>query len=57
MLVKATKKGFYGDVIRNEGDTFEIRSDDEFSNEWMSEVYIPKAPVPPSKPKQRVVES
>lgn len=35
MLVRATKTGYYGHVIRKEGDVFEIEKSEHFSEKWM----------------------
>jgi len=33
--VQAIEKGFYDNIRRNEGDKFEIKSEKEFSKNWM----------------------
>lgn len=38
MKVRATKLGYYGDKRRKEGDTFFLKSEEAFSENWMEKV-------------------
>tara|TARA_R110002012_G_scaffold239664_2_gene413707 strand:- start:2467 stop:2658 length:192 start_codon:yes stop_codon:yes gene_type:complete len=42
MKVKATRLGFYGNSRIKEGVTFEIKSEEEFSEKWMEYIDKPK---------------
>lgn len=42
MKVKATRLGFYGNSRIKEGVTFEIKSEQEFSKNWMEYIDKPK---------------
>lgn len=35
IAVKAIEKGYYDNIRRNEGDKFEIKSEKDFSKNWM----------------------
>ncbi len=37
MLVKAIRKGYYGEKRRTEGDVFALIKDEDFSDKWMEE--------------------
>lgn len=50
MRVKATRQGFYGH-FREENDEFDIESDSDFSDSWMTNlVDQPETPVIPAQP-------
>lgn len=57
--VRATAKGYYGGMIRDEGATFDIASDVEFSENWMEyvePVAAKKAAAPaPAEPAKKPV--
>jgi hypothetical protein len=36
--VRATQTGYYGDILRREGDVFTIESEQQFSKKWMERV-------------------
>lgn len=38
MRVTATKKGYYGNVVREPGDVFTLADEDHFSDAWMKPV-------------------
>jgi hypothetical protein len=38
MNVRATKKGYYGDIRRHPGDVFSLSSEKHFSTNWMETV-------------------
>lgn len=45
--VQAIRRGYFGGVIREEGDVFEIDNKKQFSQRWMKEIKAPaksKAP-------------
>lgn len=54
MNVTATRRGFYGGVIRSVGEAFDLADKDDFSENWMAAEAgeKPAKPKPQPKPKQ-----
>jgi hypothetical protein len=51
MKVRATKRGYYGAILREPGEVFELRRDADFSKNWMVvEAAKPAAPGGDVKP-------
>lgn len=48
MLVESSKTGYYGNKRRREGEKFNLKSDKDFSRNWMKKVSgkAPKEPDP-----------
>lgn len=54
MLVEATKLGHYGNKRRREGEKFVLKSDKDFSKNWMKKV---SGKAPPKEPEPVVDEA
>ncbi len=53
MKVKATRRGYYGSMVRDPGDEFVLKSKDDLGS-WMQPIEAPKAePKAEPKPKRK----
>jgi pyruvate/2-oxoglutarate dehydrogenase complex dihydrolipoamide acyltransferase (E2) component len=55
--VRATAKGYYGGMVRREGEAFDIKSDAAFSKEWMEWVEPAKSKEKPKTEPEPTAEA